>query len=484
MNDEMQTSRNEFHAFELSRTIPAILVAYAPFDSVIVDYCKLTPSFKIGRSEKCDLEIRDIKLSKSHVHITRDKDFIWWIDDLNSTNGTSVNGIPVFTKQLLKSPSVIRAGHSILVFHKDARDMLLPLVDERFNIAGRFHVMSLIEELRKASISKRHVLLAGPTGSGKELAAHAMASMVKKPLIVHNAARYSTEDEAAATLFGVAPKVFTNVEAREGLIDQAHNGILFLDEIHNLPERVQRSLLRVMEDRMSAKIGQTSPHEVDVRFILASNAPEPTYSLSIDLLARLRVVNIPPLNDRIADIPSIFDHLLRSTLKQYDMEELSIMDILDGDHYEALCLDGFEMDNVRGLVDLTDKIVTAIKAGAKPDLAVAQVFAERVEDKSLAKRGDVFHVRADDDDFDTKVQRAMDTYPNMNKSISSDPEYSEYNKNKNLIIDVFHKCHGNIAATARCLQAEGIRCSERWLSEYLDRWGIRPKKNKKKNSIK
>ncbi|MCP4199219.1 MAG: sigma-54-dependent Fis family transcriptional regulator [Proteobacteria bacterium] len=174
---------------------------------------------------------------------------------MGSTNGTFVNGQRIQAKKRhpLPSPSVIRVGRAVLVFQNNAKALLNPAPHERFGMAGNFHVGQLLQNLQQAAISGRHILLAGPSGAGKELCAHALASMMGTPnaplpLIAHNAARFTSEEEAASTLFGIGPKVFSNVDSRPGLVEQAHSGALFLDEIHNLPERVQRSLLRVIED--------------------------------------------------------------------------------------------------------------------------------------------------------------------------------------------------------------------------------------------
>ena len=274
----------------------------------------------------------------------------------------------------------------------------------------------------------------------------------KKPLslIAHNAARFTSEEEAASTLFGIGSKVFSNVDPRPGVVEQAHGGALFLDEIHNLPERVQRSLLRVIEDGLLSRIGETEQRNADVRFIFAANAPAPTYALAHDLLARLRVVTVPTLAERVADIPSIFDAVL---FRQFDKHQLSPMQIfekLSGDHYESLCLDGFETDNVRGLVDVADRLATAVVTGIPPQEAIAQVFSERFGGGPLAAR-------------------------QVKDSMAPPPGNSVYDQNKEIIVEMYNACHGNISLTTEKLRAAGVRCSRRWLAIYADRWGLRNK---------
>ena len=70
-------------------------------------------------------------------------------------------------------------------------------------------------------------------------------------------------------------KVFSNVEPRIGVIEKADGGTLLGDEVHNLPPRVQRGLLRLVEDGLFSRIGETTERPINVRFILASNAPPP-----------------------------------------------------------------------------------------------------------------------------------------------------------------------------------------------------------------
>ena len=129
---------------------------------------------------------------------------------------------------------------------------------------------------------------------GPELAAKALAKMMKRPIIAHNAAKFGSDDEAAANLFGVAPRVFTNVDARPGLFEKSDKKVLFLDDINNLPKRHQKSLLRVIEEGLVSRIGDTRQRKIEVRCLFAANEPPPRYGLEHDLLARLRVLEIPP----------------------------------------------------------------------------------------------------------------------------------------------------------------------------------------------
>ncbi len=466
---------------------PALLVAYRPQGSLPVEHFLLTSSspFSIGRRTKHNnLASDDPKISKYHARITRDRDeFI--LEDDGSTNGTYINGVKITEPVSLSESAVIRVGQTLLVFHSDARPMLAPLRADRFGIAGQFHVMPLLKDLEEAALSERHVLLAGPTGSGKELAANALAELLKrKPFVVHNAARYTSEEELESTLFGVSRRTFSNVDERAGLIEQADRGILFLDEVHNLPERIQKSLLRIIEDRKYSRIGDTRTRDANVRFVFASNKEPPDYGLAHDFLARLRVAAVPPLGRRIADIPSIFDHLLIAAIEKKKLDKKKVLQCLRTRQYEILMLEGFPEDNVRGLADLADRIVTRIQAGTEPRTAVKAVFAERfptTKKNSTRSAADFTSLQAN------KMVSKRSTRPDTEEvvedvveTVSAPSVRSRYDDNKDLILAVYSESGCVINTTCRILKERGVKVNPRWLSVFLDKWGVRPQKRRSK----
>lgn len=431
-------------------TLPALLVAWAPPGTGSADFSVVAPPFTVGRSSDADLTLADDKVSGSHLRVSRTAAG-FQIADLGSTNGTFMDGVPLTAKTPLEDGAVLRVGRAVLVFHTAAADLLEPPSGEQFGLAGRFHAAPLLRALREAALSERHVLLTGPSGTGKELAARGLAALAggpdtPLPLLTHNAARFSSEEEATSTLFGVAPRVFSNVDARVGLLEQAHGGALFLDEVHNLPGRVQRSLLRLLEDGQIARLGETQTRPAEVRLILASNMPGPDHGLAHDLLARLRVVALGPLAERAADVPTIFQTVLREGFGRLGVDADKVLNLLGGDHFESLCLDGFHTDNVRGLVDLSDRLATRLAAGADEASAVATVFQERFADGPVARR------------------QAGESEPSSRSS---------YERNRETILAAFRECDGNLSATERLLRERGLRTSRRWLAVFLDRWGAR-----------
>ncbi len=471
--DLTSTSIDENSSVAPRTPMPVLLVAHYPEDALSIDRCRLSGLFTIGRNPENTLTVRDHKISGKHFQILVATDGCV-IDDLDSTNGTYLNGRRIYSPTSLCTGDIIRAGNVVFVFHQDGEDLLIPPPIKRYGLAGKFHAAAIIKSLEEAALSKRHLLIVGPSGTGKELAAEALAALAcgdrKAPFVAHNAARFSSEEEATSTLFGVGSRVFSNVNSRQGLIEQAEGGVLFLDEIHNLTERVQRSLLRVIEDRQYSRIGETSQRNADVRFIMASNASSPSASMAHDLFARLRLVTMPSLSERRGDIPSIFNHILVSKLESYNIPSDSVLSCLKGDHYELLCLDGFPIDNVRGLIDIADRIATKIAAQTAVAEAVSAVFL----DKYPNARKSAALVSADTHVSKVAVVQEKEWIDEPTELDADDgDQQSTYEKYKDVIIAIYKDREENISAAMRTLNARGIPCSRRWLAVYLKKWGLK-----------
>ncbi len=474
MDNEKTTRISTRHSqvFGMGKTTPGILIAHASPGAVTVDRCVVTSPFNVGRSSECDLPLTDEKVSKRHFTITG-AEHGFFIEDLNSTNGTFVNGQRVIGKRTCPDSAIIRVGKEILVFHSDAGAMLSPPPAMRYDMSGPFHSGAIIQGLLEVANSRRHVLLTGPSGSGKELATRALSHMLSpgnSPHIIldYNAARFTSEDEATATIFGVGAKVFSNVDPRPGLIEQAVGGILFLDEVHNLPIRVQRTLLRTLEDGQFSRIGESKRRPCDVHFVLASNELPPNFGLAHDLLARLRVLRIPPLKERIADIPHIFITTFCVALGENGLDANEISAIIGTDHVEAMCLDGFETSNVRGILDLVDRLISKMVTGISPKTTVATVFAERFGHGPVTKRHlkEIPQVASAENESSNLVATQPAAAP-------TDENASHYDIYKDQIVTAYHQCDGNLTATERLLRSAGIRCTRRWLGIYTKKWGLR-----------
>ena len=163
------------------------------------------------------------------------------------------------------------------------------------------------------------VLIAGPTGTGKELVAHALHSLsprAAKALAIVNCAAIP-EALLESELFGYTRGAFTGaVQSQMGRITAAHGGTLFLDEVSELPLGMQAKLLRFLEQKEVQRLGTTEVTRVDVRVIAASNVDlagrAARGEFRQDLFYRLAAfpIELPPLAERAGDIVPLAEHFL------------------------------------------------------------------------------------------------------------------------------------------------------------------------------
>ena len=168
--------------------------------------------------------------------------------------------------------------------------------------------------LKRVAPTGSRVLITGPAGVGKEIAArmiHQWSPRAKAPFIVVSSAMMSP-DRVEEELFGSEVDGMT----RPGLLEQAHGGTLFLDEIADMPVTTQAKILRVLTDQSYHRVGGQRPIKVDVRVLSATsrNLAEEIAEARFreDLYYRLNVVpvRLPPLRERREDIPELANHFL------------------------------------------------------------------------------------------------------------------------------------------------------------------------------
>ncbi|WP_318511165.1 nitric oxide reductase transcriptional regulator NorR [Photobacterium leiognathi] len=177
------------------------------------------------------------------------------------------------------------------------------------------------------------VLISGETGTGKELVAHAIHAQshrADKAMIYVNCAALP-ENLAESELFGHVKGAFTGANShRAGKFELADGGTLFLDEIGELPLLLQAKLLRVLQQGDVQRVGSDKHHRVDVRIIAATNrdlTQEITLgSFRADLYHRLNVfpIAVPPLRQRLSDIPVLAGYLLEKVRLQFNVPNLHI----------------------------------------------------------------------------------------------------------------------------------------------------------------
>jgi PAS domain S-box-containing protein len=185
-------------------------------------------------------------------------------------------------------------------------------------------ILALAERIANVDSS---ILILGESGAGKEVIAqyiHRCGNRARREMVEINCASLP-ESLLEAELFGYVKGAFTGASAqgKQGLIEAADKGILFLDEINSMPLSVQSKLLRVIETGELRRIGAVSGAKVDFRLIAASNCNLLKLveggSFRADLYYRLNVIPIemPPLRDRIEDVIPLADHFAKELGKRY-----------------------------------------------------------------------------------------------------------------------------------------------------------------------
>lgn len=213
--------------------------------------------------------------------------------------------------------------------------------DSFMGIVGNSAKMQTIFQLIKnAAKSDAPVIIYGESGTGKELVAeaiHRLSDRKDKPFIKVNCAAIA-ESLFESELFGHVKGAFTGAhKTRKGRFELANKGAIFLDEIGDLPEAMQVKLLRVLEEKVIERVGDSTPIPVDIRIISATNkdllelVKQGKYRQ--DFFYRINVIPIyiPPLRERKEDLPLLVEHFLRSnrlkTGKEINGVSKEVMDI-------------------------------------------------------------------------------------------------------------------------------------------------------------
>jgi len=288
----------------------------------VIENTRMHVVVKTGKEELCDIQrIQGHDMVTNRIPIIRDGKVIGAVGTVLFKDAKEV-------KELAKKLEVLESKLD------NYRGEVERLQGARFSfdsIITRNKKMNRLKEIgRKASESNSTILITGESGTGKEMFAQAIHKASYRKLgsfIPINCAAIPRE-LLESELFGYEGGAFTGAkkEGKLGKLELANGGTAFLDEIGSMPMEMQAKLLRVLEEKEFERVGGTHKISLDVRIIAATNENlEEAISkgkFREDLYYRLNVINIevPPLRDRVEDIPLLAEDILNSLIKELQTE--------------------------------------------------------------------------------------------------------------------------------------------------------------------
>jgi len=273
----------------------------------------------IGRSRGADVRIDHPSISRQHAALLVGPPLR--IEDLGSANGTRVGGrlLRGGEEAEIALNEVVELGDVLVMvqaLRRRARARAGPTDDAERDASPMAGLLRVAERMAAGDIS---VLLLGETGVGKEVMAetiHRLSPRARRPLVKLNCGAF-TEALLESELFGHVKGAFTGADGNKpGLLETADRGTLLLDEVGELPPRLQVKLLRVLEERQVLAVGAVKPKRIDVRFIAATNrdleAEIARGAFRRDLYFRLAgaTLLIPPLRERLGELVPLARQIL------------------------------------------------------------------------------------------------------------------------------------------------------------------------------
>jgi len=270
----------------------------------------------VGSHESCSLRLSDDAVSRRHLSIELLGNRVR-VKDLNSKNGSKYLGNR-FESLELPLGATIELGKTRVALLPSVSQGRLSEKDELAGLLGRSVAMKrLFAQIEQVAPTDAAVLIHGETGAGKEgvaRAIHSLSPRAEGPFIVFDCGAVAP-DLIQAQLFGHVKGAFTSaVKDTAGALERADGGVLFLDEIAELPLSLQPSLLRALESRTFSRVGEGLVRKSDFRVLAATHhdlhARAKAGAFRMDVYFRIAalVLELPSLTARPDDIPLLAHH--------------------------------------------------------------------------------------------------------------------------------------------------------------------------------
>ncbi len=270
----------------------------------------------LGRNDIGGVPLPDARVSSRHCELGYDG-HRFTVVDLNSNNGTWVDGVKIEATTQALAGSVLRLAHSVFLLCADLRPFLAATVETGKRVIGPAY-RAVLDRIAVAGRGGFSLLITGDNGTGKEWAAHVFHEAAERPgpfVPVNCAAVPHTLAESQ--FFGAVKGAHSTATSdTTGFVQAADGGVLFLDELGELDPKVQASLLRVVQEKVVTRVGETSSRPVKLRLCSATNrdlgAAIKDGAFRQDLYYRLaeRIERLPTLAERREEIPWLLCHAL------------------------------------------------------------------------------------------------------------------------------------------------------------------------------
>jgi two-component system, NtrC family, nitrogen regulation response regulator NtrX len=304
-----------------------------------------------------------------------------------AVNATKLGAFDFIEKPLSLEKTILTVRNAIHSRELEISNAQLSetLAEEYVMIGDSIAMRALRKQISIVAPTDGRVLISGESGTGKELVARAIHNQSKRKnatFVEINSAAIP-EELVESELFGHAKGAFSGaVQAKKGKFEVADGGTLFLDEIGDMSPRVQAKMLRVLEEQRFEPVGSNSAVNVDVRVISATNKRLEDLiengEFRNDLFYRLNVIpfQIPPLRERLEDIPKLIEHFNRKFSADYGKK----LKMFDAKAVEAMQNYSW-FGNVRELKNTIERIVIMI---AKNDVLVEDlpIFSSEIPPSS------------------------------------------------------------------------------------------------------
>ncbi|HEY9201834.1 MAG TPA: sigma-54 dependent transcriptional regulator [Gammaproteobacteria bacterium] len=256
---------------------------------------------------------------------------------------------------------------------------------DQFGMIGHSPALNKIYDIiDKISDIRCNVIIEGESGTGKELVAHALhnhSEFAEQPFIVIDCGSL-TDTLLESELFGHEKGAFTGAShMKQGLLEVASGGTIFLDEICNISDSMQMKLMRAVQAQTITRVGGINPIEIDVRFVVATNRNIEEMieagQFRHDLYHRLNVVkiNMPPLREREQDLELLIEHFINEFKQRYQ-RNITGFDAASMDKLKSYKWPG----NIRELRNLVER---SIALADSPVLSVDQQLYQADNDNRI-----------------------------------------------------------------------------------------------------